>query len=413
MHRLKEKGFSMKHYLGIFCCLLLLLGKIECYGKEKEEKIGNLYANAAILMDGDSGRVLYEKNGQEFMANASTTKIMTCILALENGNMEDVVTVSSYAASMPDVQLHIKEGEQYRLGDLLYSLMLESHNDVAVAVAEHVAGSCEEFSKLMNQKAKEIGCKNTLFITPNGLDAAVVDKAGEIGNFHGTTAEDLAMIMRYCVEISPMKEKFIGITSTPSYSFGDMSGARSFFCNNHNSLFNIMDGVISGKTGFTSKAGYCYVGAVEQEGKTYIVALLACGWPGNKNYKWRDCETLIAYGVSEFELVNLEARREKLRQEMRVQVGNAKRSDIKEQVWVNMVSKTKDFETVLLRGDEELTVKIVKKELEAPVKEGEKIGECLFYINGECWKKEPLYSKNKIEKIDLLCCLKIILNRIV
>ena len=98
---------------------------------------------------------------------------------------------------------------------------------------------------------------------------------------------------------------------------------------------------------------------------------------------------------------------------MRVQVGNAKRNDIEEQVWANMVSGAKETETVLLREDEELTVKIVKKELEAPVKEGEKIGECLFYINGECWKKEPLYSRNKIEKIDLLCSLKIILTRIV
>ena len=413
MHRLEEKGISMKRYLYIFCCLILLFGKIECYGKEKEENPGTLYANAAVLMDGDSGRVLYEKNGQEFMANASTTKIMTCILALEKGNVEDIVTVSSYAASMPDVQLHIREGEQYRLGDLLYSLMLESHNDVAVAVAEHVSGSCEDFAKLMNQKAKEIGCKNTLFLTPNGLDATILDKAEEKDNFHGTTAVDLACIMRYCVEISPMKEKFVEITSTPSYSFGDVSGNRSFICNNHNSLFNMMDGVISGKTGFTSKAGYCYVGAVEQEGKTYIVALLACGWPGNKNYKWRDCETLISYGVSEYELVNLEERKEKLQQEMRVQVENARRGEIKEQVWVNMVSRVKEFETMLLRKDEELAVKIVKNKLEAPVDEGEKVGECIFYIDGEVWHKEPLYSGDKIEKIDLLCCLKIILKRIV
>lgn len=413
MHRLKEKGVWMKRYLLILSCLILVFGRIESYGKEKKDEVGSLYATSAVLMDGDSGRVLYEKKGQEFMANASTTKIMTCILALENANLEDTVTVSSYAASMPDVQLHIREGEKYRLGDLLYSLMLESHNDVAVAVAEHVAGSCEEFSKLMNQKAKEIGCKNTLFITPNGLDATILDKEGGISDFHGTTAEDLAMIMRYCIQLSPMKDMFTQITSTVSHSFGDLDGNRSFVCSNHNSLFNIMEGVISGKTGFTSKAGYCYVGAVEQEGKTYIVVLLACGWPGNKNYKWRDCETLIGYGVSEYELVNVETRREKMRQEMRVQVGNAKRSELKEQIWVDMVSKSMDFETVLLREDEELTVKIVKKELEAPVEKGEKIGECLFYINGECWKKEPLYSGNKIEKIDLLCCLKIIWNKIV
>ena len=133
--------------------------------------INDISAKSAVVIDGETNSIIFQKNMSEQLSMASTTKIMTCILALENGNMEDVVTVSSYAASMPDVQLHIKEGEQYRLGDLLYSLMLESHNDVAVAVAEHVAGSCEEFSKLMNQKAKEIGCKNTLFITPTTKQA--------------------------------------------------------------------------------------------------------------------------------------------------------------------------------------------------------------------------------------------------
>ncbi len=111
------------------------------------------------------------KNQDQTLPMASTTKIMTCILALENASLDDVVEVSSYAASMPDVQLNIREGEQYRLGDLLYSLMLESHNDTAAAIAEHVAGTREAFADMMNQKARDIGCRDTFFITPNGLDA--------------------------------------------------------------------------------------------------------------------------------------------------------------------------------------------------------------------------------------------------
>ena len=97
---------------------------------------------------------------------ASTTKIMTCIIALENGNMEDVVTVSSYAAGMPDVQLNIRAGEQYYLKDLMYSLMLESHNDSAVAIAEHIGGTVEGFATMMNDKARALGCYDTNFITP-------------------------------------------------------------------------------------------------------------------------------------------------------------------------------------------------------------------------------------------------------
>ena len=130
---------------------------------------GNLYALSAVLMDGDSGRVLYEKEGETPRPNASTTKVLTCILALENGQGDDYVQVSSRAASQPEVRLGIREGEQYYLEDLLYSLMLQSHNDTAVAIAERIGGSTEGFAAMMNQKAEELGCTDTHFVTPNGL----------------------------------------------------------------------------------------------------------------------------------------------------------------------------------------------------------------------------------------------------
>ncbi|MBQ8730720.1 MAG: D-alanyl-D-alanine carboxypeptidase [Lachnospiraceae bacterium] len=126
----------------------------KCNANEKELQ---LYAKYACLMDANSGRVLYSKDGDVAVPIASTTKLLTCIIALENGNMEDIVTVSKNAAKMPDVQLNIVSGEQYKLKDLLYSLMLESHNDSAVAIAEHIAGSVEGFAKLMNEKALQIG----------------------------------------------------------------------------------------------------------------------------------------------------------------------------------------------------------------------------------------------------------------
>ena len=154
-----------------------------------------LYAQSAVLMDADSGRVLYGKNPEDILPMASTTKIMTCILALEYGNPEEIVEVSAYAATMPKVKLYVKQGEKYRLKDLLYSLMLESHNDSAVVIAEAVGGSVEGFAAMMNQKARDIGCFDTYFITPNGLDAVVNDS----GRTHSTTARDLAKIMAYCV----------------------------------------------------------------------------------------------------------------------------------------------------------------------------------------------------------------------
>lgn len=160
----------------------------------------------------------------------------------------------------------------------------------------------EAFAAVMNRKAAELGCKDTWFITPNGLDATQVltMESGEIiEKFHSTTARDLASIMCYCIRRSPQKERFLEITQTPSHSFSIENG-RSFFCVNHNAFLQMMQGAISGKTGFTNQAGYCYVGALERDGKTLVVALLACGWPGNKGYKWSDTRALMNYGLEDF-----------------------------------------------------------------------------------------------------------------
>ena len=124
---------------------------------------------SAVLMDGETGRVLYGKEAYRARPNASTTKVMTCILALELGNGDDYVQVSKEAASQPQTHLGMKEGQQFYLEDLLYSLMLKSHNDTAVAIAEHIGGSVKKFAALMNQKAKELGCTDTLFQGSAGM----------------------------------------------------------------------------------------------------------------------------------------------------------------------------------------------------------------------------------------------------
>lgn len=261
---------------------------LEAYAATGTDSV-ELYALSAALIDGSTGDVLYEKDADTHRANASTTKILTCILALECANPDDEVVVSSYAAKMPEVRLGVKEGERYTLRDMLYAMMLESYNDAAVVIAEHVAGDVLAFAEMMNEKVKELGCHSTYFITPNGLDAE--DDVGA----HGTSALDLAKIMRYSVMGSPLCEEFLEITGTGSYAFEDLSRERSFVCSNHNSLLGMVQGAVSGKTGFTCDAGYCYVGAVERNGHMYIFSLLGCGWPNNKSYKWKDSRTLIAF----------------------------------------------------------------------------------------------------------------------
>lgn len=130
----------------------------------------DLYAKSAVLTDADTGRILYGKEANSPMSNASTTKIMTCLLAIESGKTGDSVTFSEYACSMPKVRLGCSVGTQFLLEDLLYSLMLESHNDTAVAIAEYVAGSVQHFAVQMNERAAELGCLDTHFVTPNGLE---------------------------------------------------------------------------------------------------------------------------------------------------------------------------------------------------------------------------------------------------
>ena len=383
-----------------------------------EVEASGLHAKSAVLMDAVSGRVLYEKNGQEFLANASTTKILTCILALEEGKGEDVVQVSAYAASMPDVQLNIRKGEQYRLGDLLYSLMLESHNDSAVAIAEHIAGSCEAFSQKMNKKAQEIGCRNTYFLTPNGLDAkeTITTENGEqIIREHGTTATDLALLMRYCIQQSPQREAFLQLTRTPAYSFCNKieaedgtlkNGSRSFSCNNHNSFLQMMEGALTGKTGFTGKAGYCYVGALRQGERTYIVALLACGWPGNRTYKWQDTRKLMEYGLKAYQFHSLDELNMDWDEILAatVQDGQGKRIGESVQTILDR-EQAVNIPGILLKGDEKLSVKIEKASLKAPLKKGQPAGRIIYQINAREWMSERLKLKENIAEIDFLWCV--------
>lgn len=370
----------------------------------------SLHALSAVLMDGTSGRVLYGKNAEEPRAMASTTKIMTCILILEQCNLEETAVTSAYAASMPKVHLGAAEGEEFYVKDLLYSLMLESHNDSAVILAEHAGGDVSGFAEKMNEKAREIGCEDTWFITPNGLDAQE-EVQGEVKKHH-TTATDLGRIMRYCISQSPKKEEFLEITRTPSYSFQDVSGKRSFSCNNHNAFLSMMEGALSGKTGFTSQAGYCYIGALEQDGKTLIVALLGCGWPNHKDYKWQDTRALMEYGLEHYTLHSFsEAKLPQIPSVIPVQNGQGEK--LGEMAQVSTVRReTEDMKLLLGAEDKVRTVYRGKTFLEAPVKEGDKIGEISYELNGEIWKTEDVVAGNDVEKIDYAWCLKQTIERL-
>ncbi|MCD8347260.1 MAG: serine hydrolase [Lachnospiraceae bacterium] len=238
--------------------------------------------DCAVLINASTGEVLYDKNGSAQHSNASTTKIMTCILALENSSLTDKVTASANAAAQEPTKIYLHTGEVFYMKDLLYGLMLPSGNDAAVAIAEHISGSTSAFADLMNQKAKEIGCTSTHFVTPNGLDA---------GYDHYTTAEDLAKIAQYAYQ----NATFRTIVATKTYSFKSVSG-YSYYLTSTNSLLGTMTGVTGMKTGYTKKAGYCFVGSItSQSGDAYIAVVLGAS---TSSARWSDAKTLLNYAYN-------------------------------------------------------------------------------------------------------------------
>lgn len=360
----------------------------------------SMYSGSYALMDGDTCRVLVGKEAKTPMANASTTKILTCIVTLENCSLDETVIISANAASQPKVRYGIKEGEQYALKELVYGLMLESYNDCAVAIAEHVAGSEEEFAKLLNAKAKEIGCTDTYFITPNGLDAE------NEGGFHHTTAEDLCRIMSYCVWKSPQKDVFLEITQTRTYG--------SFV--NRNAFLDQMEGVLSGKTGFTAKAGYCYVAALEQNGERYSIALLACGWPNNKTYKWHDAKELFSFGLENYEIKEIALQDimegvlvEKISIEGYATTPNF--SLLNQKSVLEIEAENRSYR-LLMSVKEQLRIeKEMCKNIELPIEKGAVLGEYSLYLGEEKIDIIPLIATESGNIWDFSTILKIIVKQ--
>lgn len=347
----------------------------------------NLHAYSALLYDAAAGRVLFEKNGYEVLPMASTTKIMTLLVVLEHTEPTDVVTVSKNAARQPDVQLNMNTGEQYYVKDLCYSLMLESHNDTAVALAEHVGGTTEGFATLMNAKARALGAYSANFVTPNGLDA----------EGHGISAADLAKIAAYAITV----EEFLEITNTQSHTFTELTKGTSHTVNNKNAFLSMMEGAIGVKTGFTGKAGYCFVGAVKREDRTLVSVVLASGWPPNKSYKWSDTKKLMQYGIDAFKLLPVLREQEPLPKLPAMEVNKGQQSVVELQYEEEAVKELEAMK-LLQKGDETLSYECsyVCNMLTAPVKPGYKVGELHVLLNGEEIKKIPIQTANAVVPVN-------------
>lgn len=218
-------------------------------------------AYEACVINGVTGDIIYEKNAHERHSMASTTKIMTAIIALENSNLDDVVTVSNDAAIQEGSSAYIEPGDQIYMRDMILGLMLNSGNDAAYSIAEYISGSKEAFADLMNKYAwDKIGAVDTQFINPSGLD----------GEGHYSTAYDLALIMRYALR----NQDFRNIIATRTMIARPLNRDGELYFSNHNKLLDTYDGCIGGKTGYTQKTGRTLVSAAERDGMLFIAATI-------------------------------------------------------------------------------------------------------------------------------------------
>ena len=353
---------------------------IETVAKNADEL--KLNARVGLIFDRNSKTILYEKNGLKQVPMASTTKIMTAIVVLENSNLNDIVTISKKAAGTGGSRLGLKANDKITVHDLLYGLMLKSGNDAAVALAEHVGGGIEGFADLMNKKASEMGLINSHFVTPHGLDQEK----------HYTTAYELACMADYALNIPKFKE----VVNSKSYNI--TINARSSLIGNTNELLGNLNGVYGVKTGFTNGAGRCLVTACKRNDLDIITIVLGAD---TKKIRTLDSIKLIEYAYKNYEVIDIEKNIKeefenwKYLNEKRIYINKAKQKNI------DLEIENLDYSKIAVKRTDIDNVKIEINSLyylEAPVEEGRVIGSAKVQIAGKTIANLSIKNKQIIEK---------------
>lgn len=351
-------GDRMKK-LGIICLGLFLLFPYSVQAISTS-------ATSSILMDMDSGRIIYENNSHEVRSVASISKIMTAILAIESKKLDKTVKVSDVVLEAYGSGIYIKPGEKLTLQDLVYGLMLRSGNDAALMIAEYVSGSVPKFVEKMNQKAQEIGMKQTTFHNPSGLD-----EEDEVGNF--STAYDMAILTSYAMK-NKTYQKIVG---TKKYTL--KTNKNTYVWYNKNKLLTNYENTTGGKTGFTKKARRTLVSTASKDQLNFVVVTL------NDGSDFQDHENLHEYGFTYYKKYRL------------LKKGTVKIGD--EKYYKNETLYIKNDIDYPLREDEKQNVRLSfqlnkKKQL----KDGGKVGEVHVKVGDETVLKEPIYVKKAKSK---------------
>ena len=371
--------------------LIVLCGLFGSRVQEVDAKESlSLHALSAVVMEEETGRIVYAKDAGVQRAMASTTKIMTLLVALENADVMERVTVSENAASQPKVHMNMKAGESYRLIDLLYAMMLVSYNDTAVAIAEHIGGSVEAFCEMMTQRAQQIGAMNTQFRTPNGLDA----------EGHYSTALDMAWILREVIQ----NEKAVEIMRTTEYVIEPDEGHSSrIHLVNKNPMLSSYEGTICGKTGYTGEAGLCLVNAAQRDGITLITVVLGAGWPPDSSFRVTDTRKMLQYGFDNFYMKEYTLDGMDTGNAIAVQDGDQKCVATQIQG---------DFRYYVSKEDPVEILYDLPYVISAPVRAGEVLGTARILIDQKTAVVLPVISSENVIKTDVKYYLKQLLYQI-
>lgn len=366
---------------------------------KNSNKINNpeLNARIALIYDRASGRIIYEKNGNKQTPMASTTKILTSIVILENADLKETVTIGSKAAGTGGSRLGLKKNDKITVNDLLYGLMLRSGNDAAVALALHVGGSIEEFADMMNKKAEELGLTNSHFVVPHGLD----------NEGHYTTAYELAKMADYALNIPKFKE----IVSSKSATIYINGYPKAI--NNTNNLLGSVSGVYGVKTGFTNGAGRCLVSSCKRGELDIITVIIGAN---TNNQRTADTKELIEYAFNNFSLINIEEIiQDKFEQwkninEGRIYVNKGIENGIK----LYLEKPKKSIMAVRKDSIDKIDIEVNSLfYMEAPVAKDQVIGNLRVIINGEEIEVLEIRAIREVKKKEIEDYLQEFLNVLV
>lgn len=343
----------------------------------------NSYAKAMAVIERDSGRLLYQKNSDEKLAMASTTKIMTALVAIKNcEDLDEIFTVDNRAVGIEGTSLYLRKGEKKSVRELLYGLILPSGNDAAMALACKIAGGKDEFCILMNEEAKRIGAVNTNFSNPHGLD--------EKG--HYTTAYDLAVIAAEAMKNDVFRE----IVSTKNIKISGNDKVEVKFLKNKNRLLCSVDGCNGVKTGFTDNAGRCYVCSIERDGMTLICAVLNCG------PMFEEAERFLEKGFEEYKIYNL-LQAYSPNREIKVEKGVKKHVETLTQKGFSYPLTIEEYSRVEYKID-------LPDAVEAPIKKEQVVGEISISLDNCLLFSEKIYTMNDVESTKFLDKIEKIIN---